>query len=102
MTEADVTVLNLPTDKLPLALKAKKADAIVAWQPSSGNALNSSPGSKAVLPVPMSLALYMMFFLFPMKVWKPMPVSGKKLSGCGSALQISLKIPKTEGKSLKS
>lgn len=48
MTEADVTVLNLPTDKLPLALKAKKADAIVAWQPSSGNALNSSPGSKAV------------------------------------------------------
>lgn len=48
MTESDVTVINLPTDKLPLALKIKKADAIVAWQPSSGEALTASPGSKAI------------------------------------------------------
>lgn len=48
MTEADVTVVNLPTDKLPLALKFKKVDAVVAWQPSAGEALNNSPGSKAI------------------------------------------------------
>ncbi len=48
MTESDVTIVNLPTDKLPLALKVKKVDAVVAWQPSSGEALNSSPGSKAI------------------------------------------------------
>jgi NitT/TauT family transport system substrate-binding protein len=48
LTEADVTVVNLPTDKLPLALKVKKADAVVAWQPSSGEALNASPGAKAI------------------------------------------------------
>ena len=48
MTETDVTLVNLPTDKLPLALKVKKADAIVAWQPSSGEALKKSPGSKAI------------------------------------------------------
>lgn len=48
LTEADITVINLPTDKLPLALKVKKADAVVAWQPSSGEALNSAAGSKAI------------------------------------------------------
>ena len=48
LTEADVTVVNLPTDKLPLALKVKKADAVVAWQPSSGEALKAVDGSKAI------------------------------------------------------
>lgn len=48
MSEADITMVNLPTDKLPLALKVKKADAVVAWQPSSGEALNASAGAKAI------------------------------------------------------
>ena len=48
LTEADVTVVNFPTDKLPLALKVKKVDAIVAWQPSSGEALKAVAGAKAI------------------------------------------------------
>ncbi len=48
LSETDVTVINLPTDKLPLALKVKKADAVVAWQPSSGEALTAAAGSKAI------------------------------------------------------
>jgi NitT/TauT family transport system substrate-binding protein len=48
MTESDVTILNLPTDKLPFALKMGKVDAIAAWQPYSGQALRDCPGSKGV------------------------------------------------------
>ncbi len=48
LTEADVTVVNIPTDKTPLALKAGKVDAIVAWQPSSGQAMSQVPGAKAI------------------------------------------------------
>ena len=47
LSETDITVVNLPTDKLPLALKVKKADAVVAWQPHSGEALEVVSGSKA-------------------------------------------------------
>lgn len=48
MTESDVTLVNVPTNETPQVLSSGEVDAIVAWQPSSGQALSMVPGSKAV------------------------------------------------------
>ena len=48
MTEADVELINVPTNETPQVLASGDVDAIVAWQPSSGQALRLVPGSKAV------------------------------------------------------
>ena len=38
----------MPTDQTPQALGSGQVDAIVAWQPNSGQALKELPGSKAI------------------------------------------------------
>ncbi len=48
LSEKDVQLVNIRTDELPQALKENKVDAIAAWQPNSGVALNSVPGSAAI------------------------------------------------------
>ncbi|MDX1352993.1 MAG: ABC transporter substrate-binding protein [Thiomicrorhabdus sp.] len=48
MSESDVTLVNVPTNETPQVLASGEVDAIVAWQPSSGQALSMVPGSKAV------------------------------------------------------
>ncbi len=48
MTEADVELVNVPTNETPQVLASGDVDAIVAWQPSSGQALDLVPGSKAI------------------------------------------------------
>lgn len=48
MSEKDVTLVNVPTNETPQVLASGDVDAIVAWQPSSGIALNQVPGSKAI------------------------------------------------------
>lgn len=48
MTEADVELVNVPTNETPQVLASGEVDAIVAWQPSSGQALTLVPGSKPV------------------------------------------------------
>ncbi len=48
LTEADVELINVPTNETPQVLASGDVDAIVAWQPSSGQALQQVPGSKAV------------------------------------------------------
>ena len=48
MTESDVTLVNIPTNELPNALASGAVDAISAWQPNSGKALEIVPGSKKV------------------------------------------------------
>ena len=48
MTEADVELINVPTNETPQVLASGDVDAIVAWQPSSGQALNLVPGSTAI------------------------------------------------------
>lgn len=48
MTESDVTLVNVPTNETPQVLASGQVDAIVAWQPSSGSALDLVPGSKAI------------------------------------------------------
>ena len=48
MQEADVELMNMPTHETPQALASKGVDAIVAWQPNSGQALNLVAGSKPV------------------------------------------------------
>lgn len=48
MTEADIEIVNMPTDQTPQALSAGEVDAIVAWQPNSGQALKELPGSTAI------------------------------------------------------
>ena len=48
MAEADVTLVNVPTNDTPQTLASGGVDAIAAWQPNSGAALKSVPGSKAV------------------------------------------------------
>jgi len=48
MSAKDITIVNVPTDQTPQALKTGSVDAIVAWQPNSGQALKEVAGSKAV------------------------------------------------------
>ena len=48
LSEADVTLVNVPTNETPQVLASGDVDAIVAWQPNSGMALQQVPGSKAV------------------------------------------------------
>jgi NitT/TauT family transport system substrate-binding protein len=48
LSDKDVEIVNLPTDQTPQALKAGSVDAIVAWQPNSGQALREVAGSKAI------------------------------------------------------
>jgi NitT/TauT family transport system substrate-binding protein len=48
MTESDVTLVNVATHETAQVLASGDVDAIVAWQPNSGQALKSVPGSKAV------------------------------------------------------
>jgi len=48
LTEADVELVNVPTNETPQVLASGDVDAIVAWQPSSGTALKLVPGSKAL------------------------------------------------------
>lgn len=48
LKESDVTLVNVPTNETPQVLASGDVDAIVAWQPNSGQALKLVPGSKAV------------------------------------------------------
>lgn len=48
LTEDDIELVNVATDKTPETLASGGVDAIVAWQPNSGQALKASPGSKAL------------------------------------------------------
>lgn len=48
MSEADIEIVNMPTDQTPQGLSSGQVDAIVAWQPNSGQALKELPGSTAV------------------------------------------------------
>ncbi len=48
MSESDVELVNVPTNETPQVLASGAVSAIVAWQPSSGQALNLVPGSTAI------------------------------------------------------
>ncbi|HVR61041.1 MAG TPA: ABC transporter substrate-binding protein [Polyangia bacterium] len=48
LTEADVKIVNVPTNQTAQALSSGSVDAIGAWQPNAGQALKASAGSKAV------------------------------------------------------
>lgn len=48
MTEADVKLVNFPTNETPQALASKGVDAIGAWYPVAGQALKQVAGSKPV------------------------------------------------------
>jgi NitT/TauT family transport system substrate-binding protein len=48
LSEADVTLVNMPTNDTPQALAAGGVDAIGAWNPVSSQTLRQVPGSKAI------------------------------------------------------
>lgn len=48
MSEKDVTLVNVPTHQTAQVLASGDVDAIVAWQPNSGQALKSVHGSTAI------------------------------------------------------
>ncbi len=48
LSEKDVELVNVPTNETPQVLASGDVDAIVAWQPSSGQALNLVPGSTRI------------------------------------------------------
>jgi NitT/TauT family transport system substrate-binding protein len=48
MKETDVELVNVPTNETPQVLASGEVDAIGAWQPSSGSALDLVPGSKPI------------------------------------------------------
>src|SRR5689334_17631868 len=48
MSDKEITIVNVPTDQTPQLLKSGEVDAVVAWQPNSGQALKEVPGSTAI------------------------------------------------------
>lgn len=48
LKESDVELVNVPTNETPQVLASGQVDAIVAWQPNSGQALKLVPGSTRV------------------------------------------------------
>lgn len=48
MSEKDVTLVNVPTHQTAQVLASGDVDAIVAWQPNSGQALKSVQGSSEI------------------------------------------------------
>jgi NitT/TauT family transport system substrate-binding protein len=48
LTDKDIEIVNVPTDQTPQLLKSGNVDAVVAWQPNSGQALADVAGSKAI------------------------------------------------------
>jgi NitT/TauT family transport system substrate-binding protein len=48
LSESDVELVNVPTNETPQVLASGQVDAIVAWQPSSGQALSQVPGSTRI------------------------------------------------------
>ncbi|MFT5129128.1 MAG: NitT/TauT family transport system substrate-binding protein [Rhodothermales bacterium] len=48
LKESDVTLVNVATHETPQVLASKSVDAIVAWQPNSGQALKQVPGSRTL------------------------------------------------------
>jgi len=48
MTLADVTLVNAKTNETPQVLASGQVDAIGAWQPNSGMAIKTLPGSRPV------------------------------------------------------
>ncbi|MDO8826889.1 ABC transporter substrate-binding protein [Methylophaga sp.] len=48
MTESDVNLVNVPTNETPQVLASRQVDAIGAWQPNSGQALQLVPDSKPI------------------------------------------------------
>ena len=48
MTDKDVTLVNVPTHQTAQVLASGDVDAIVAWQPNSGQALKSVHGSSEI------------------------------------------------------
>lgn len=48
LSESDVEIVNIPTHQTAQALASGDVDAITAWQPHSGQALESVSGSKAL------------------------------------------------------
>lgn len=48
LDEADVELMNVPTNETPQVLASGDVDAIVAWQPNSSLALTALPGSTPI------------------------------------------------------
>lgn len=48
LTEADVELVNMPTNDTPQALAAGGVDAICAWNPVAAQTLHQVPGSQAI------------------------------------------------------
>ncbi len=48
LTEADVTLVNTPTNQTPQVFASGQVDAIAAWQPNSGQAMKAVAGSTTV------------------------------------------------------
>jgi NitT/TauT family transport system substrate-binding protein len=48
LTDKDIKIVNVPTSQTPQTLQSGSVDAIVAWQPNSGQALKLVPGSTAI------------------------------------------------------
>ena len=48
LTEEDIELVNVRTNETPMVLASGEVDAIVAWQPSSSQSLQMSPGATAI------------------------------------------------------
>ncbi len=83
MTGKDIKIVNMHTDQAAQIFASPNVDAVAAWQPNAGQALNAVPGSKAIFTSedapgliydtltvnPESLALHRDLWEKVVKVW---------------------------------
>lgn len=101
MSESDIHILDIPTDKLPLALKVKRADAIVAWQPYSREAIKGSTGAKAIFSsADVPGLIYDLLFVADESL-KAYPAAWKKVVQVWFRIVDFIRNPKNRGEVLK-
>ncbi|MEM9444901.1 MAG: ABC transporter substrate-binding protein [Verrucomicrobiota bacterium] len=102
LSDADITIVNTPTNETPQVLASGAVDAIGAWQPNSGQALKTVAGSKPVFTSadapgiiydllyvsPESLAAHKAEWMKVVKVWYRIVDYLKDESNTDDALKI--------------
>ena len=78
MSAEDVTIVNTPTDETPQVLASGSVDAIAAWQPNSGQALKSLPGSKPIFTSADAPGIIYDYSAFPLKARRLIRKTGPK------------------------
>lgn len=101
LKETDVELVNVPTNETPQVLASGQVDAIVAWQPSSGSALQLVPGSKALYTSADKPGLIYDMYVASPESWAARKDDYKKVMKVWYRIVNYLKDPKTYDDAVK-